>query len=157
MSRIPALHGIYMDEYKINQTENYCHLGVNIGEKNLQEAEIHNRIAKYNSNVSMMYPLLKNRFVLRGCKVVIYKTSLKPILLCGSEIWALTSRTKSNLQAAEMRVFRLIKGVTRKDRIRNVQISEELNVVQLLDDDLDRKRLRWYGHVKRMSKEKKPK
>ena len=156
VSGIPELHDIYMDEYKINQTENYCHLGVNIREKNLQETEIQNRIAKYNRNVSMIYPLLKDRFVPRECKVVIYKTILKPILLYGSEIWALTSRTASNLQAAEMMVLRLIKGVTRTDRIPSVQIREELNVVPLLDD-LDRKKLRWYGHVKRMSEEKKPK
>ena len=50
-----------MDEYKINQTENYCHLGVNIGEKNLQRTEIHKRIAKYNRNSSIMYPLLTYR------------------------------------------------------------------------------------------------
>ena len=55
-----------------------------------------------------------------------------------------------------MRVLRLIKGVTRRDRIRNAQIREELNVVPLLDDT-DRKKLRWYGHVKRMSEERRPK
>ena len=117
VSRKPELHDIYMDEYKINQTENYCHLGVNIGEKKLQETEIHNRVAKYSRNVSMMYPLLKDRFVPRECKVVIYKTILKLILLYGSEIWAVTSRTEPNLQAAERMVLRLLKGVTRKDRI----------------------------------------
>ena len=55
-----------------------------------------------------------------------------------------------------MRVLRLTKGVTRRDRIPNAQIREELNVIPLLDD-IDRKKLRWYGHVKRMSEEKKPK
>ena len=55
-----------------------------------------------------------------------------------------------------MRVLRLIKGVTRRDRIRNAQIREELHIVPLLDD-IDRKKLRWYGHVKRMSEERKPK
>ena len=55
-----------------------------------------------------------------------------------------------------MRALRLMKGDTRKDRIRNVQIREKLNVVPLLDDVV-RKKLRRYGHVKRMSEEKKPK
>ena len=86
VSRIPELHDIYMDEYKTNQTGNYCHLSVNMGGNNLQETDIHNRIAKYNRNVSMMYPLLEDRFVPRECKVVIYKTILKPILMYGSEI-----------------------------------------------------------------------
>ena len=130
-----------MDYYEINQTENYCHLGVNIGEKNLQETEIHNRITKYNRNVSMMYPLLQNRFLPRECKVVIYKTIMRPILLYGSEIWSPTSRTASKLQAAEMMAWRLIKGVTRRERIRNAQIRAELNVVPMLYD-IDRKKLR---------------
>ena len=154
--KISELHETYMDDCKVNQTENYCHLCVSIGEKNLQETEIHNRIAKYNRNVSMMYPPLKNTFVPRECKVVIYKPILKPILLYGSEIWLLTSRTASNREAAERRVLRLIKGVTRRDRTRNAQIREELNVIPLLDD-IDRNKICWYGHLKRMSEEKKPK
>ena len=55
-----------------------------------------------------------------------------------------------------MWVLRLIKGVTRRDRIRNVQLREELNVVPLLDD-INRKKLQWHGHVKRTIEEKKPK
>ena len=156
VSRIPELHEICMDYYTINQMENYCHLGVNIGEKNSQETEIHNRIAKYNRNVSMMYPPLKDRFVPKECKVIIYKTILRPILLYVSEIQSMTSRTASELQAAEMRVLRLIKGITRRDRIRNAQIRAGLNLVSLLDD-IDRKKPRWDGHVNRMSEEKKTK
>ena len=71
----------------------------------------------------------------------------------GSEVQSWTSKTASNLQAAETRILRLIKVVTRRDGIRNVQIREVLNVVPLLDD-IDRKMLRWYGHVKRMSEGK---
>ena len=70
------------------------------------------RISKYNTNVGMMYPLLKDRHVPRQSKMIIYKTILKPILLYGAETWSLTTKTQSKLQAAEMRVLRLIKGVT---------------------------------------------
>ena len=31
--RIPELHEIYMDDYTINQMENYCHLGVIVGKR----------------------------------------------------------------------------------------------------------------------------
>ena len=84
-SRFPQQHDIYMDQNKINQIESYCYLGVNIGESNLQEDEINNRIAKYNSNVSMLYPLLKDKHIPREGKVVVCKSILKPILLYGSE------------------------------------------------------------------------
>ena len=155
VSRTPELYDIYMEHNKINQTENYCHLGVNVGTENLQETEIGNRISKYNANVVMMYPILKDKHVPKECKIIVYKSILKPILLYGSEIWSLTTKTESRLQAAEMRVLRLIKGVTRRDKIRNTQIRQELNVLPLLED-IERNKLRWYGHVKRMGEEKKP-
>ena len=68
-------------------------------------------------------------------------------------LYSLTTKTESKLQAAEMRVFRLIKGVTRRDRIRNVDVREELQVRPLLEET-QRNKLRWFGHVKRMDTEK---
>ena len=122
----------------------------------MQEIEINSRIAKYNSNVGLMYPLLRDVNIPRECKVTIYYTILKPILLYGSEVWLLTTRTESNLQAAEMRVLRTIKGVTRKDRIRNTNIRAELHVPLLLEE-IERTRLRLCGHVMRMEEDKMPK
>ena len=63
LSRFPQQHNMYMDQNKINQTESYCHLGVNVGDSNLQEDEINNRIAKYNSNVGMLYTLLIDKHI----------------------------------------------------------------------------------------------
>ena len=54
-----------------------------------------------------------------------------------------------------MRVLRLIKGVTRRDRIRKANIREEHQVRPLLEER-ERNKLRWFGHVKRMDTEKKP-
>ena len=53
-------------------------------------------------------------------------------------------------------MLRTIKGVTRKDRIRNTTIRAELHVTPLLEE-IERNRMRWYGHVMRMEEDKKPK
>ena len=50
---------IYMGNVKLYQTANYNYLGVNIDEENRQEGEVDKRIAKYNSSVGALYPLLK--------------------------------------------------------------------------------------------------
>ena len=55
-----------------------------------------------------------------------------------------------------MGALKLIKGATWRDRIQNAQISKELNVALLLEDK-DINKLHWYGHIKRMNEEKKPK
>ena len=104
ISRNPTQCEIYMEGDKLYQSECYTHLGVNVGGNNLQEVEINNRIAKYNSYVGMVYPLLRDRNIARRCKIIIYQSILKPILMYGSEVWSLTTKTESRLQAAEMRV-----------------------------------------------------
>ena len=156
ISRNPTQCEIYKEGDKLYQSECYTHLGVNVRGNNLQEVEINNRIAKYNCNVGMVYPLLRDRNIPRRCKIIIYQSILKPILMYGSEVWSLTANTESRLQAAEMRVLRLIMGVTRKDRMRNSRIREELKMTPLLED-IERGKPRWYGHVMRMEKERKQK
>ena len=127
-----------------------------VNDGNLQEREINELLLKYNNIFGMMYPLLKDRNVPRQSKIIMYKTILKPILLYGAEAWSLTNKTQSKLQAAEMRGLRLIKGVTRRDRCMNADIRKELGVGSILED-MERSKLRWYGHVMRMSDDRLPK
>ena len=95
ISRNPTQCEIYMEGDKLYQSECYTHLGVNVGGNNLQEVEINNRIAKYNSNVGMVYPLLRDRNIPRRCKITIYQSILKLILMYSSEVWSLTTETES--------------------------------------------------------------
>ena len=74
----------------------------------------------------------------------------------GSEAWSRTSKTESKLQAAEMKVLRLIRGVTMLDRMRNTKVREDLQV-ELLLDSIERSKLRWFGHVPRMEESRLPK
>ena len=68
----------------------------------------------------------------------------------------LTSRTESLLQAAEIRVLRLILGVTRRDRMINTQIRQDLNVMPLLEDK-EGNRLRLHCLVVKLNDEKRNK
>ena len=86
----------------------------------------------------------------RKCQITIFKTLLKPFLLHGAETRFLATKTRLRIQAAEMRVLRLIRGVTRRDRFRNVNIRRILEIQPLLND-IEKSRLRWYEHVKRMN------
>ena len=80
----------------------------------------------------MVYRLLKDRNVPRQAKLVIHKTILMPILLYGHESWVTTKILDSSIHAADMKVLRLIKGVTRRDKIRNVDIYEEFHLSRYL-------------------------
>lgn len=140
---------------RIKQVQNFQYLGVQINAENKHEVEINQRITKYNSNLMALYPILKDIHVPQKTKIIIYTTILRPILLYGSEVWTLTQKNKSKVQAAEMKVLRLIKGVTRRDRIRNEDIRRELGLIAVTEV-VERNQLRWYGHLMRMGEERLP-
>ena len=64
----------------------------------------------------MMYRLLKDRHVPNKAKHLIHMTILRPILLYGHEAWILTKKLKSKMTAADMKVLRLVKGVSNQKR-----------------------------------------
>lgn len=51
-----------------------------------------------------------------------------------------------------MRVLGLIRGVTRRGRMKHVQMREDLEVKPLLEEVV-RTRLRWVGHVMKMKED----
>ncbi len=149
VGRIKEECNIYIENVKLKQTDKFCYLGVLFDEENRQNIEILNRIQKYNANVSALYPILKDKNIPTKAKTIIFTTILRPVLLYGSETWTLTTRTSSQIQAAEMRVLRMIRGVTRLDRIRNEETRERLGITSVLKI-IEKNKLRWYGHVQRM-------
>ena len=83
----------------------------------------------------------------------VFKTVFRPVLTFGSESWVLSDRLKSKIQAMEMKYLRKVKEVTRKDRIRNVVIREELKVNSVLDV-IEQRELAWFGHLIKMKNDR---
>ena len=109
-----------INEHRLNRVRSFKYLGVKFHEKEIQSEEITHRINKYNENVSVLIPLCKESSILQTCKTTTYTTISRPILIYRSEAWSLTTTQKSCIQAAEMRVLKLLAGVSQIDRIRNV-------------------------------------
>ncbi len=100
-----------------------------------------------------VYPIIKDRHVPLEAKRVIFNTVLTPILIHGSESWVLTAADRSRIQAAEMRPIRAMVGKTRRDRVRNIEVREEVGVCPILNR-IDVAHLRWLGHIERMNEER---
>ena len=149
IGRCPEDGDITVNNQKIKETQEFVYLGSKITSDNLIEKEVLHRIAKFTKNVNCLYPLLKQKEIPKDVKVCIYSTILRPVLLYGSETWTLTKRLKSKIQACEMRILRLIHGVTKKDKIKNETIRASLKVQSILSV-IEQNQLRWFGHVLRM-------
>jgi hypothetical protein len=54
-----------------------------------------------------------------------------------------------------MKFLRRSLGKTRRDRCRNATVREQLKQESLIDG-IERRKLRWYGHLVRMAEDRKP-
>ena len=75
-------------------------------------------------------------------------TILRSILVNVHESWVLTKMLKSKIAAADMKLRRLVKGVTGIDRVRNADIYEEFKIKPIIGT-IQTDQLRWFGHVMR--------
>uniref|UniRef100_A0A669BJZ3 Reverse transcriptase domain-containing protein n=1 Tax=Oreochromis niloticus TaxID=8128 RepID=A0A669BJZ3_ORENI len=82
-------------------------------------------------------------------KLSIYRSIYVPTLTYGHELWVVTERTRSRIQAAEMSFLRRVAGLSLRDRVRSLAIREGLRVEPLLLH-IERSQLRWFGHLTRM-------
>ena len=88
-------------------------------------------------------------------KLQIYKTVYTPTLLYGAESWPTNDKINQQIQAAEMKYLRRVANKTKRDKERNTKIRETLKVTPI-GYDIENRQLKWYGHVKRMDKNRIP-
>ena len=82
-------------------------------------------------------------------RLSVYRSIFVPTLTYGHELWVVTERTRSRIQAAEMGFLRRVAGLSLRDRVRSSVIRERLKVEPLLLR-IERSQLRWFGHLVRM-------
>jgi hypothetical protein len=78
-----------------------------------------------------------------------YQALVQSILLYGAETWALNTQQANKLLATEMDFWRSARK-SRKEKVRNVTIRDIMEVEKNVLEVTEEKRLRWFGHVKRM-------
>jgi hypothetical protein len=77
-----------------------------------------------------------------------YRTVIRPAMLYGAKCWPTKRRHVQQLSVAEMCMLRWICGHTRRDRVRNDDICERLEVASV-EEKLVQHRLRWFEHMQR--------
>ena len=114
-------------------------------------------MAGYSSYYSVL-PLLRSKAVSRTTKIRMYKTIIiRPVVLYGSEAWCLMANDEKNLRIWERRVLRKIFGPICVAGYRRSRTNEEVG--QLYGEwdtvtEIKKGRLRWLGHVERLSEER---
>ena len=118
---------------RIEQVDAFKYLGTTIQNEGDTANEIDERIS---SATKLFYalarPFIGRREISRKTKMTIYKTIYSPILTYGSDSWVLNDAQKSRLQATEMKYLRRVNNITRRDKIRNEVVREELETESIL-------------------------
>ncbi|TWW56724.1 hypothetical protein D4764_08G0007110 [Takifugu flavidus] len=133
------------------QVEEFKYLGVLFTSEGRMEQEVDRRIGAASAVMRTLHRsvVVKRRELSRKAKLSIYRLIFVPTLTYGHELWVMTERTRSRVQAAEMSFLRRVAGLSLRDRVRSSAIREELGVEPLLLR-VERSQMRWLGHLVRM-------
>ena len=137
---------------ELQRVLHFKYLGSSVEETGGMTTEVTQRVNAAWRNWKRCSGVLCDRRMPVKVKRKIYKTVVRPALLDGAETWATTGGQEARLEVNEMRMLRWMCGVTRRDKIRTEHIRGTTRVVQA-SKKITEKRLKRYGHVRRMKEE----
>ncbi len=108
------------------QVEEFKYLGVLFMSEGRMEREIERQIGAASAVMRSMYRSVVEKELSCKAKLSIYRSIYMPTLTYGHELWVMTERTRSLIQAAEMSFLRRVAGRSLRDRVRSSVTREEL-------------------------------
>jgi len=142
---------------EIEFCQEYKYLGVIFDTSGTDDKEIRSRVIQARKCIACLNGVLWSKDIRKERKLNIYNVLIKSSLLYGAETWRLTENNKRRVEATEMDVLRRSSRISRKDRIRNVSIRQQIGLEETIIKEIEQNQLTWYGHVQRMAEERLPK
>jgi len=91
-----------------------------------------------------------------AARITMYEIFVISVLLCGAECWTVRKVDERRIFTAEMGWLRKLGGINKRQQKKNEDIRTELNQRETLVQEIERRRLLWFGHVKRMDNSRLP-
>ena len=115
---------------EIEFCKEYKYLGVIFDTSGTDDKEIRSRVILVQARkcIACLNGILWSKDIRKARKLNIYNALIKSSLLYGSETWRLTENNKRRVEATEMDALRRSSGISRKDRIRNVTIRQQIGL-----------------------------
>ena len=143
---------IIINDESLEQVSQFTYLGCSISYKFSNDVE--SKLAKFLQLIGTI-----NRTIFRKVRtetiLKIYNNLVLPTFLHGSENWATTTLQRWRIEAAEMKLLRLLAGYTLYDHKKNDYIRHELQIISILDKK-DEYRRNWFQHLQRMPQNRIP-
>ena len=139
---------IVIDQKIIEQVAEFTYLGTKISTMSAQ-TDIEGNLQKYNQ----LNGCIKRHFgkgMSKEVKLRLHDITSKQALRFASETWVLRAKDKSRIEAAHMRFLRSTLGVTRRYRLRNTDIRNQLQQENMVEE-IQKYQNQWREHVLRMN------
>jgi hypothetical protein len=145
------LNSAYVNETgQIKAVNKFKYLGSILEATSATTLEREKRISEGRRVIGMLNSVLWSKTILHKTKILVYQALVQSILLYEAETWTLNTQQANKLLATEMDFWRRSFRKSRQEKFRNVAIREIMEVGKNILEVIEEKRLRWFGHVKRM-------
>ncbi|KAL4100807.1 hypothetical protein QTP88_020836 [Uroleucon formosanum] len=130
----------------------FKYLGSIITQDNELKTEVSSRIQLANKGYYGLEKVLKSRTLSKNLKIRMYMTLLRPIVMYGSETWALRKAEEQRLGVFERKVLRKIYGPVFDNqrnewrKLHNYEIQMQFQRPDIIKE-ITKRRLMWGGHA----------
>ena len=145
-------NSVKLQNVTLNRAKDYRYLGSYVEEGGGLDREVEGKVQAGWCKWREASGILCDKQVPLKLKGKYYSTVVRPAMMYSSECWAIKKSQEQKLKVAEMKMLRMMCGVTRRDRVRNEYVRASVGV-DSMEDKLAQNRLRWYGHVSRREQE----
>ena len=139
---------IQIDGDRIEEVKEFCYLGDLLDSEGSVERSVRMRVTSAWRKWREIASLLINKDIPLRHRGRVYDACVRSVLLYGAESWPMTERVQAILTSCDRRMLRYMAGVSWQDQVSSVQVASRCGV-EVLENVLRRRRLRWFGHVKR--------
>lgn len=145
------------DKAEIQQVDTFKYVGAIVDKNGIGGTEIRQRIQNARRVVGALNSIWWDKHINIKNKKHIGQTMVESVLCYGSEIWALREEDKRRVLAVEMDYLRRSARVSRLQRVRNEEIRNRTSAQETVIQRIEKRGLRWFGHLMRMEDTRWPK
>ena len=145
---------VVVDEKTIKQVNSFVYLGSTVCEDGGSSKEIQRRVQAGAAAWRRVEGIMWDRKLKKQLKGKVLETRVVPACIYGLGTLALTERQEEKMQIAENNWVRRICKVTQEDRRKMKELREEIGMKKHLKMKVAGSRMRWAGHVQRMSEDR---
>ena len=147
---IPEIGPVVIDGETIEIVKSFCYLGDLSGQRGGCYDATTARIRSAWKSFRELLPMLTCRGIALKTRGYHYNACVRSVMLYASETWPATTEDLTRLNRNDMMMIRWICGTKLTDKIPSNELRGRLGLNNI-EEMLQWGRLRWYGHVLRMS------